>query len=179
MLESKLYFHRRVDYLYSQELKLLGLVRFIVYNFSSLDSLKVWYITLIRSKFEYASVVWSNLTLADPSKLENIQRKFAKYAIISLFSPTPFVNMNQCWIIYILNRFISCYKMLTLYFILTFSRSKLSLVLLWLLLVSIYPWSKLETFPSLKSVMSRDFVLQQAVSRLQTTSQISGRFQQT
>jgi hypothetical protein len=55
MLDSKLHFHRHVDYLRSKALKLLGLIRFITYNFSSLDSLKVLYITLIRSKLEYAS----------------------------------------------------------------------------------------------------------------------------
>jgi hypothetical protein len=41
MLGSKLHFHRHVDNLNSQALKLLGLIRFITYNFSSLDSLKV------------------------------------------------------------------------------------------------------------------------------------------
>jgi hypothetical protein len=74
MLDSKLHFHRHVDYLRSQALKLLGLIRVITYNFSSLGSLKVLYITLIRSKLEYASVVWNNLNLADSNKLENIQK---------------------------------------------------------------------------------------------------------
>jgi hypothetical protein len=52
MLESKLYFHRHVDYLHCQALKLLGIIRFITYNFSSMDSINVVYITLIRSKLE-------------------------------------------------------------------------------------------------------------------------------
>jgi hypothetical protein len=57
MLESKLYFHWRVDFVYSQALRTLGLIRFITYNLSSLDSLVVLYTDLIRSKLEYASVV--------------------------------------------------------------------------------------------------------------------------
>jgi hypothetical protein len=57
MLGIKLHFDRHVDYLHSQALKLLGLIRFITYNFSSLNSVKVSYISLIRSKLEHASVV--------------------------------------------------------------------------------------------------------------------------
>jgi hypothetical protein len=57
ILDSKLHFHRHVDYLHSQALKLLEPIRFTTRNFSSLDSLKVLYITLILSKLVYASVV--------------------------------------------------------------------------------------------------------------------------
>jgi hypothetical protein len=41
MLHSKLHFHHHVDCLYSQALKLLGLILFITYDFSSLDSPKI------------------------------------------------------------------------------------------------------------------------------------------
>jgi hypothetical protein len=75
-LDSKLHFHRHIDNLYSRALKVLGLIRFITYNFSSLDFLKVLYTALVRSTLEYASVAWSNLSLAYSYKHENIQRKF-------------------------------------------------------------------------------------------------------
>jgi hypothetical protein len=61
MLDSKLYFYRHVYYLHSRALKLLGLIYSIIYNFYSLDSLKFIYVTLSRSKLEYASVVRNNL----------------------------------------------------------------------------------------------------------------------
>jgi hypothetical protein len=61
---------------------------------SSLDSVKILYITLILSKLEYASVGWNNLTLSDSNKLEIIGGSQI-YAIINLFSPAPFVIMNQ------------------------------------------------------------------------------------
>jgi hypothetical protein len=77
MVDSKLYFHCHVDFVYSQALRTLGLIRFVAYNFSSLDSLVVFYIALIRSKLEYATVVWNKLTSTDSDKMENIQRKFA------------------------------------------------------------------------------------------------------
>jgi hypothetical protein len=96
LLDSKLYFHRRADCLHSQTLKLLGLIRFITYNFSSLDSLKVLYITLILSKLKYASVAWNNITLADSNSWKTYKGSLQVYAIIDLFSPTRFVIMNQC-----------------------------------------------------------------------------------
>jgi hypothetical protein len=61
-------------------------------------------------------------------------------------------------------------KILTLYFLLTVSRTKLTVVLLWILLVSVYPLSRLEIFPPLTSVMSQDLALQQGASRLHTSA---------
>jgi hypothetical protein len=43
LLDNKLYFHCHVDFVYCQILRTFGLIRFITYNFSSLNSL-VFYI---------------------------------------------------------------------------------------------------------------------------------------
>jgi hypothetical protein len=74
-LDSKLYFHQHVDYIFSQALKLLGLTRDVTFPFHLL-SLLMLYFTLVRSKLEYASVAWNTLTSTDANKLECIQRKF-------------------------------------------------------------------------------------------------------
>jgi hypothetical protein len=37
-IDNQLHFHRCVDYLHTRALKLLGLIRFVAYHFSSLDS---------------------------------------------------------------------------------------------------------------------------------------------
>jgi hypothetical protein len=65
MVDSKLYFHCHANFVYSQALRILGLIRFITYNFSSLGSLVFLYIALIRSKLECAFIIWNKLTLTD------------------------------------------------------------------------------------------------------------------
>jgi hypothetical protein len=55
---------------------LLGLVRSVTFNFSSLVCMSILYFTLVRSKVEYASVVRDSITSTDANKLESIQQKF-------------------------------------------------------------------------------------------------------
>jgi hypothetical protein len=49
---SKLHFQNHVDFLFSECIKLLGLVRSITLRFSSLDCLYVLYFSLVRSKLD-------------------------------------------------------------------------------------------------------------------------------
>jgi hypothetical protein len=76
-LDNRPYFHHHVNYIFSVASKLLGLINFITYNFCSLDSLLVLYISLVRSKLEYVSIAWNNLITTDSSKLKSIYKKFA------------------------------------------------------------------------------------------------------
>jgi hypothetical protein len=52
-------FHNHADYVFSECIKLLGLIRSITYSFPSLECLYVLYFTLVRSRLEYAYVVWN------------------------------------------------------------------------------------------------------------------------
>ena len=65
--------------------KILGLIRKLTYSFSTINSLLLLYVTLVRPVLEYASTVWNSVTATDTNKLERVQRKFASHAS-SIFS---------------------------------------------------------------------------------------------
>jgi hypothetical protein len=88
--DCKLYFHSHVDFMFSECIKLLGLIRSITFRFSFLDCLYVLHFTLVRSKSEYVSVVWNSVTSIDANKLERIQQKFASVCFYSLFPHVPY-----------------------------------------------------------------------------------------
>jgi hypothetical protein len=83
--DSKLYHHSHVDFIFSECLKLLSLIRSITLRFSSLDYLYMLYFMLIRSKLECASVVRNSMTSTDANKLERTQQKFASICFYRCF----------------------------------------------------------------------------------------------
>jgi hypothetical protein len=84
-LDTKLYFHNHTNFIFSHCMKLLGLLRSVTYSFSSLECMFILYFTLVRSKVEYASVVWNSITSTDAKRLERIQQKFAALCLKRFF----------------------------------------------------------------------------------------------
>jgi hypothetical protein len=88
--DSKLHFHNHVDYVFSECIKILGLIRFITYSFSSLECLYVLYFTLVRPRLEYASVTWNSITSTDANNLERIQQKFTFVYFYRFYPHVPY-----------------------------------------------------------------------------------------
>jgi hypothetical protein len=93
-IDNKLQFHDHVNYIFSQFTRLLGLIRNINFNFSSIEPMLRLYIALVRSKLEYASVVWNSITSTDASKLERIQQRFAALCFYRFFP-----QVRYCYIL--------------------------------------------------------------------------------
>jgi hypothetical protein len=168
MLNSRLHFHHHVGYLLYQTLKVLGSIHFITRKFSSLDNLKVVYITLIHSKLGYASVVWNNRTLADSNELENIQRKFENLYCNRFIQPYSFGNCESVLNYLHFKMLYSRWQNLHALFLINVFSNKLDCCSI-MDMVSMDPLSKLETFPHLRSIIFQDLVFQQSASQLQTT----------
>jgi hypothetical protein len=75
-LDSKLHFHNHVNFIFSHCIKMLGLIRSVTFNYSTLGPMLILYFALVRSKVENASVVWNSIASNDANKLECIQQKF-------------------------------------------------------------------------------------------------------
>jgi hypothetical protein len=73
-LDSKLYFHNHINFIFSHCIKLLGLVRRLSFNFSSLECTFILYFTLFRSTVKYESVIWNCVTPTDTNKLNALSR---------------------------------------------------------------------------------------------------------
>jgi hypothetical protein len=83
--DSKLHFHNHVDFMFSDCIRLLGLIHSIALIFSSLDCLYVLYFTLVVSKLEYAYAVWNCIMPTGVNSFENTQQKFVSVCFYRVF----------------------------------------------------------------------------------------------
>ncbi|XP_044597272.1 uncharacterized protein LOC123273866 isoform X1 [Cotesia glomerata] len=69
--------------------KILGFVIRSSKKFKNLNAVKALYISLVRSRLEYASVVWSPTYKKQISLIEKVQRKFVKYFLFKKYGVHP------------------------------------------------------------------------------------------
>lgn len=77
--DSQFSFNTHIENITSSSLKTLGFIIRSCHHFESLICLKLLYNTLVRSKLEYCSSIWSPRYNKYIVAIEYVQRKFAKY----------------------------------------------------------------------------------------------------
>jgi hypothetical protein len=66
----------------------LGLIKRICTDFNDASALKTLYYSLVRSNFEYASLVWHTDSILQNKCLTSIQNNFLRYSINVVFKET-------------------------------------------------------------------------------------------
>lgn len=89
IFDEKLSFVPYVQSVINSAIKSLGFVLRNGREFCDVETLKLLYITYVRSRLEYSSVVWSPTYNIHISALERVQRKFLKSAVFMLDKVYP------------------------------------------------------------------------------------------
>ena len=79
IFDCKLSFANHVEHICNSAFRSLGFIIRCGRDFTQVDSLRLLYFAYVRSKLEYACIVWAPFTQNRINHLENIQRRFLKY----------------------------------------------------------------------------------------------------
>lgn len=92
IFESSMSFVSHIDYMVPKAYKMLAFLRRNSSGFADPNALKLIYTAFVRSKLEYASVVWNPHCNIHISRIERVQRTFIKFALRSfgLDEHTPY-----------------------------------------------------------------------------------------
>jgi hypothetical protein len=81
ILDSKLSFRNHIDATIGKGLAMLVFIKRLSSEFRDPYTLKALYVSLVRSRLEYASCVWQPFYAVHIARIERIQEKFVKYAV--------------------------------------------------------------------------------------------------
>lgn len=92
--DSKLSFVQHISEVVQSSFRALGFIVRNTRDFSNSNTLKLLYYAFVRSKLEYASIVWSPFYAAHINALEQVQRRFLKY--LSLKTDGVYPQIGCC-----------------------------------------------------------------------------------
>ncbi|XP_075163215.1 uncharacterized protein LOC142235846 [Haematobia irritans] len=87
--DSKLSFNAHIDYIMPKAYALLALIRRHSTEFQDPYVRKTLYTALVRTKLEYAQIVWSPSCSTHINRIERLQKKFVKFCLSSLNFTEP------------------------------------------------------------------------------------------
>ena len=79
IIDQKLYFCDHVNNIIQGARKALGFIMRNSHCINSEHVLKLLYFTLVRSKLEYASVIWNSISKHQSDRIERVQHKFLTF----------------------------------------------------------------------------------------------------
>lgn len=79
VFDPKITFTKHLEVVISESTKAYGFLARVSRDFEDIDTIKLLYFSFIRSKLEYASIVWSPQLLTHKESLEKIQRRLLKF----------------------------------------------------------------------------------------------------
>jgi hypothetical protein len=89
MFDKEMRFDLHVEKLLNEASRLLGFIMRTCYGFSDINVILYLYKSLVRSKLEYAALIWNPYQSTYSDALERIQNKFLRYLYYKKFSYYP------------------------------------------------------------------------------------------
>lgn len=84
LMDTKLSFLRHIDTVIARAYSMLGFIMRICSNMDEPYALKSVYVAFVRSRLEYASMVWQPYYNIHSNRIESIQKKFLVFALRNL-----------------------------------------------------------------------------------------------
>ena len=89
LFDKSLSFKQHINMVSTSSLRLWGFVLRTCKDYTSIDCIKMLYYALVRSKLEYASIVWNPFYKGDILQIEKVQRRFLKYVYFKNYGEYP------------------------------------------------------------------------------------------
>lgn len=91
-LDTKMDFHLHFEVIVNKALKLLGFIYRTTRDFTSIECLNFLYKSLVVSRLEYLSCVWSPSYIIHIANLEKVQNKYIQFASSKIKFPLTYEN---------------------------------------------------------------------------------------